>query len=103
VTKIQILLRKECRSGAGVEKVKEAAESLGMKPTSSGTATLSAEMEPGVFASVFGEMAQALASRPPGQNDFGSPGGEVSGPLEVPESLREWVESITVAPPYTRF
>ena len=103
MTKIQILLRKDWRSGAGIEKVKEAAESLGMKPTSSGIATLSAEMEPGVFESVFREMPEAVASRPPAQNDFGSRGGEVSGALEVPESMREWVESITVDPPYTRF
>jgi len=103
VTKIQILLRKDYRSAAGIEKVQEAAKSLGMKPTSSGMATLSAEMEPGVFESVFGEMPETIASRPPGKNDLGSPGGEVSGALEVPKSMREWVESITVAPPYTRF
>jgi hypothetical protein len=103
VTKIQILLRKEWRSRAGIEKVQQAAQSLGMKATTAGIATLSAEMEPGVFESVFGQKAKPVPARPPGKNDFGSPGGEVSGELQVPEFLREWVESITVAPPYTRF
>jgi hypothetical protein len=103
VINLQILLCKEWRSPAGVKRVQEIAETLGMKPTSSGAATLSAEIDPKVFASLFGERVEQVPSRPPGKTDFGSPGGAVSGVLQVPKSLKEWVESITVAPPYTRF
>ncbi len=101
--KIQILLREDWRSPAGVKKVQEVAGTLGMKPTSSGLATLSAEMEPRVFESLFKQKVGEVSSCPPGKGDFGSPGGAVSGALQVPESLREWVENITVAPPHIRF
>ena len=100
--KLQILLRKSTIP-AGVKRVQDIAETLGMKPTSSGAATMSAEIEPGVFESLFGDRAEQVPSRSAGKTDFGSPGGAVSGVLKVPESLKQWVESITTAPPYTRF
>ncbi len=100
--KLQILLRKAWRTPEGLAAVKKIAESLGITPTASGAASVSAEIDPQAFESLFGQKAREAGPRPPGRWDFGSPGGAVSGPLGVPELLREYVESITVAPPHTR-
>jgi hypothetical protein len=45
---------------------------------------------------------QEIEPRPPGNKDFGRSGGYASGELPIPESLRDYVESITVASPYLR-
>lgn len=100
--KLQILLRKSWRTPEGIAAVKKIAASLGITPTASGTVTLSGEIEPQVFESLFRQRVQEIDPRPPGGLDFGTPGGVVPAPLDVPGALREYVESITVAPPYTR-
>ena len=80
--------------------MREIAQALGMKPTSSGAASVSAEMEPAAFESLFGQKAPETPSRTPSTGAFAAPGGFVSHDLPVPETLQPLVESITVAPPY---
>lgn len=100
--KLQLLLRKDRRTPEGLSAVREIAASLGIVPTASGAASVSGEIAPRDFESLFGETPREVAPRPPGRDDFGSPGGFESGPLRVPERLRDYVESITVAPPHVR-
>lgn len=102
VIKVQILLRKAWRTPEGIAAVQRIAASLGITPTASGAATVSGEIEPQAFESLFAQKAQEVSLRPPDGLDFGSPGGAVSGALDVPEPLREYAKSITVAPPYIR-
>jgi hypothetical protein len=100
VIKLQILLHKAWRTPQGIDTVKKIAESLGIKPTASGAATLSGEIEPQAFESLFIRTVKGVRPPPPGKRDFGVPAGAGSGLLAIPEPLREYVESITVAPPY---
>jgi len=83
-----------------MDMIKKIAESLGIKPTTSGSATLSGEIEPQAFESLFAEKVRKVTSQPPGNGNCGTPGGDGSGLLVIPEPLREYVESITVAPRY---
>lgn len=55
-------------------------QELGVTTTQSGSASVSAEIDPGAIESVFGTNLSTAKEFP------------------VPESLREFVESITVAP-----
>jgi hypothetical protein len=103
VINLQILLRNEHRSPAAIEKVREIVQALGMKPTSSGAASVSAEMESDAFETLFCQKAPETPSRAPSSGDFGAPGGSISKALPVPEILQALVESITVAPPYIHF
>jgi hypothetical protein len=100
--KLQILLHKPWRNAEGVERVRELIESMGMKPTSQGQTTLSAAITKKSFAEIFNTPVQEIASRPPSDADFGKSSGSVAGDLPVPKPLRQYVESITVASPYTR-
>ncbi len=102
VIKLQILLHKAWRTPQGMDTVKKIAESLGIKPTASGAATLSGEIKSQAFESLFAQKVREVRPQPPGKRDFGTPGGAVSGLLVIPEPLREYVESITVAPPHIR-
>jgi hypothetical protein len=83
-----------------VEEVKKLLTSLGLTPTASGAATISAEVEPARFEKLFGVRASEVMPRPPGERDFGASGGHVSPPLPVPKPLVQHVESISVAPPH---
>ena len=78
------------------------AASLGITPTTSGAASVSGEITSEVFETLFGTKVRKVGPRPPGASDFGSPGGAASNVINVPEVLREYVESITVAPPHIR-
>jgi|RhiMetdeSRZDD1v2_1073273.scaffolds.fasta_scaffold59216_3 hypothetical protein len=100
--KIQLLLRKEWRKPEGIVTVRNITSSLGITPTAWGAVTISGEIEAHAFETLFAQKPQQVGSRLPGASDCGSPGGAVAGPLEVPEPLREYVESITVAPPHIR-
>jgi hypothetical protein len=99
--KIQLLLRKNWRNAAGIEKVRGILLSIGLQPTASGLATLSAEALPKQFEYVFGVKPEEKSPRPPGDADFGQSGGFVSPSLSVPAALKPYVESISAAPPYT--
>jgi len=100
--KLQILLRKERRTPEGITMVKEIAASLGIKPTTSGAASISGEIDPKAFEVLFGTRAEQVGARPPSGSDYGSPGGAVSSALRIPEPLQNHVENITVAPPHIR-
>jgi hypothetical protein len=99
--KLQILLRKEWRTSDGIEKVRGILISIGLKPTASGLATISAEAEPERFESLFGVKATEIAPRGPGETDFGTSGGHDSAELAVPAPLAQYVQSISAAPPHT--
>jgi hypothetical protein len=101
--KIQLLLRKNWRNAAGIEKVLRILLSIGLQPTASGLATVSAEAPPEQFESVFGVKPEEKSPRPPSGGDFGQSGGFVSSALAVPAALEAYVESISAAPPHTYF
>ena len=72
--------------------------SLGMTPTASGLATLSAELDADKFKSTFGVTAVETPPASSGQGEFGRSGGSVSPDLKVPAALSEFVQSISAAP-----
>jgi hypothetical protein len=96
--KIQILLCKNWRTPEGVAAVRKIAASLGIKETVTGVATVSGEIDHEAFASLFGHAPQDLNLQPPGQP--GTFAGRDSEGLSIPNPLREYVESITIAPPH---
>lgn len=102
LVKLQLLLRKESRTPHGVASARQVALSLGIVPTASGIASLSAEMQDDAFESLFSQNLQRVEPRPPNATDFGSPGGSSAAVLDVPLALQPYVESITVAPPHIR-
>lgn len=73
---------------------------VGLRPTTGGVATISAELEPDEFQEMFGVVAMEIAPQPPGKGNFGKSGGYVSPELKVPAALSEFVESISAAPGY---
>jgi len=97
------LLRREWRTSEGIEEVRKILTSIGLKPTASGAATISAEAEPERFESLFGVKATEIAPRGPGGTDFGASGGHDSPELAVPAQLAQYVQSISAAPPHTYF
>jgi hypothetical protein len=86
VVKIQLLLRPDWRNRAGIDRVCEAAEALGLDATAAGLSTVSLRAPDGVAAHLFGTAVTAGA-----------------GELRVPASIEPFVESATVAPPHLRF
>jgi hypothetical protein len=102
MVKLQLLLRKEWRNAEGINHVKRIASSVGLTPTTAGTASVSAVISLVDFEATFGKPVEGVDPRPPGQRDFGSPGGYVSEDLPVPDPLKGYIESISVAPPHTR-
>jgi hypothetical protein len=91
VIKLQLLLRGPYRDPHGVERVCRAAAAAGLTVTGAGRVTVSAEVSPEAFATLFGPPAAAKDAAP-------SPSME----LPVPRELSEFVESITVAPRHVR-
>jgi hypothetical protein len=79
--KLQILLRKEWRKPATIADVRKLAGKLGITITASGTATLSGDMTAEAFESLFGQPAK-----------------DAAGELPVPDPLKPYVESISIAP-----
>ncbi len=101
---IQLLLRKDRRSAENARHIAKECTRLGMVPRSMGATTVSVEMSLESFKKQFGIIPQVEETSPPSESNFGSPGGyRVNEVLPVPEELREWVEQITVPPPYSRF
>ena len=98
--KLQVLLRKAWRNADGIEKVRKLLTEIGLKPTASGAATISAEAQPEHFETVFGVRPDSKPPRPPSGTDFGQSGGSVSSDLAVPDALAPYVESISAAPPH---
>ncbi|MGO9454346.1 MAG: hypothetical protein ACLQDV_25355 [Candidatus Binataceae bacterium] len=100
--KLQLLLNPKWRTPEGIAQVKRVAQSLGITPTVTGAASISAEMESGPFEKLFVTKATPIAARKPTATDFGTSGGFTSAGLAVPETLSEFVQSVTVAPPHIR-
>jgi hypothetical protein len=100
--KLQVLLREPWRTAEGVGRARALMAELGMTPTAEGRATISAEIGRDEFATLFQRSVEEIAPQAPSGRDFGRSGGHISGELPVPEPLREYVESITVASPYLR-
>ena len=87
---LQILLRKPWRNEQGVANVRKIGASLGIEPTVSGAATVSGRIERRTFETLFAIQPEGAAAE-----------GIAARALPIPESLREYVESITIAPPHT--
>lgn len=100
--KLQILLRPTRRNPEAIAEVQRIAQPLGIRPTASGAASISAEIDRSRFKSLFGKDVQEVQARASGSRDFGAAAGFASGDLTVPEPLREYVQSITVAPAHIR-
>jgi len=83
--KIQILLSPSARTAEGVAKARKVAERLGIKPTTSGAASIVAQVDSNRFASLFGAVPQDALT---------------AAPLEIPKALRPYVDTITIAPPH---
>ena len=90
--KLQILVGREWRNPDGIEEVRKLLASLGVEPTVSGLATISAEVGAEQFESLFGVKA--------GETEPGASGGRGSTDLPVPERLEKYVVSMSVAPPH---
>jgi len=86
--KVQLLLHPNRRTPDGIAMVKQIAHSLGIIRTAEGAASISADVDPNTFKTLF--------KTPPDESLFSDPAN--SQPLPVPESLRSHVQSITVAP-----
>lgn len=99
--KIQVLLRKDWRNAEGIEKVRRILLSIGLQPTASGLATVSAEASPEQFESVFGAKPEQESPRRPSSADFGQSGGFISSARAVPAALEPYVENISAAPSHT--
>ena len=93
--KVQLLLQPSSRTPAGVAATKAIAAALGLRPTTSGAASVSAEVDPAQFTALFGIAAKD--AKPAGPQD------PRSAPLRIPEPLRGCVESITIAPAHIHF
>ena len=78
--RLQILLSKQFRTPDVVAKVRVILESLGIVPSSSGVASISATVDERLTEAVFGSKPSA------------------DGVLPIPRVLKDYVESISVAP-----
>jgi hypothetical protein len=94
MVKIQILLKKSWRSAHGIAMVQELARQVGMTITGVGAATISAEVDEALFETLFRVPASDTMARTPQQHGVDR--------LKVPESMQEYVESLSVPPPYER-
>lgn len=103
MVQLQILPKKEYRNPAGIELVRTKLKSAGLTFISAGYASIAAEIDETSFARVFGSNLRVIEPKPPGDHDFGAVGGYASdSPLVIPSSLASCLDSITVAPPFTR-
>ncbi len=98
--KLQLLLNPKWRTPEGIAEVKRIAQSLGISPTVAGAASVSAEMEAEPFEKLFATKATPIIAREPTATDFGTSGGFAARDLAVPETLSEFVQSVTVAAPH---
>jgi hypothetical protein len=86
--RLQLLLHPDRRTPEAVAAVKQILGSLGIVPTAAGAATISAEVDANTFQTLFGES--------PDESRFADPAK--SKALPIPEPLKNYVQSITVAP-----
>src|SRR5438445_9561747 len=99
--KLQLLLQKGQRDEQTSHAVQTVLEELGLRPTAAGAATVSAEVDDEDFERVFGR--KAGEAEPPGRTrDIAFSDDAEKVELPVPDRLRDYVASITVAPQYIR-
>jgi hypothetical protein len=84
-------MRREWRSPEGIEAVRSALVASGISPTSSGAASLSAEVGARRFSQLFGAPPEQLQ---PSSSDVS---------LTLPEAISHYVETITIAPQHILF
>ena len=100
---ISLLLRKDWRTAEGIERVKEIAGSLDIRPSASGRTSISGKIPLESFVKIFQVSPIPVEPRPPGESDFGSPGGyTVETELHIPTQLKAYVELISVVSPAVR-
>lgn len=105
MVKLQLLMHPERRSQEDVMQASAAAQALGLQITSTGAATLSAEIDATRVQELFGVEPVALPERARSAFDFGAPPGfgtQGDAQPEVPPALRAWVAAVSLAPAYTR-
>lgn len=85
IRRLQILLHEHCRTGQARAEAIRAAHEIGMTVSGEGSASLSARMPEAEFEELFSEF---------------SGGGET---LAVPDKLKPFVSSISVAPKHLSF
>ena len=100
---ISMLLRKKWRTPEGLARVKEIADSLEIRPSASGRASISGKMPLESFVKLFQVSPVAVEPKLRGERDFGSPGGfTVESDLEIPTQLKDYVEVISLDSPAVR-
>lgn len=99
---IAMTLRKAARCPDGIEKVKAAALTMGLKPSSEGGATICFRVSQEDFRRLFGNALKSVEESTASSSDHGTPAGFVAEELPITASLREWVEQIAVLPPAIR-
>ena len=99
---IVLTLREDARSLSAIEKVKEAAQAIGLTPSSEGAATICCRISTRTFKKLFEKSAVKVEQRPASDADHGAPAGYVAESLPIADSLKEWVEHVSVLPPAIR-
>lgn len=100
---IAILLRESCRNPQGRARAEAALSQLGVRVTHSGPVSISGKVSKEDCRRLFGTMPTEVPPQPPGELDFGAPGGyECQEELKVPQELAEFAESVSVVPPARR-
>ena len=100
---ISMLVRKEWRTAAGMARIKAIATSLAMDISAEGKVSLSAKMSRDSFIHLFHITPTEVKPQLPGKWDYGSAGGYTSETeLEVPEQLKEFIDTISIPPPASR-
>lgn len=99
---IAMTLRPDSRNAGDSARVRQIASELGLEPTTAGRASLSFRVAQERLEELFGIAPVRLPARPPGGEDYGTPGGYEGLELPVPAALACYVESIAIVAPATR-
>lgn len=100
---ISMLIKVEWRTPEGFARVKEIAQTLDIQPSGQGRTSLSGKMPVAAFEKLFEHSPIQVDPKPPGKNDFGSPGGYIiDANLKVPTPLKTYVEIISLEAPSRR-
>ncbi|HYM25670.1 MAG TPA: hypothetical protein VEU08_20765 [Vicinamibacterales bacterium] len=83
--RLQLLLKRESRNPAAIQAANETLKAAGITPTASGAATISGDVSPEAFRTLF-----------PGVSET------TSDALPVPTALAQHVESVTLAREHVR-
>ena len=100
--KLEFVVKPGCRTSEGMARVNKLLRNMGVAITSSGLATISANVKERHFKALFKTSALRVSSQPIGEFDFGSSPGFKTEPLPIPEEFRDCIENISASPAYTR-